>query len=46
MCIRDRMVDVYVSYLRRKLNATGESDPIITVRGVGYRMEKGHEASV
>jgi DNA-binding response OmpR family regulator len=33
------MVDVYVSYLRRKLNAPGERDPIATVRGVGYRLE-------
>jgi DNA-binding response OmpR family regulator len=30
-------VDVYVSYLRRKLKAAGTSDPIETVRGVGYR---------
>ncbi|WP_298819852.1 response regulator transcription factor [Chloroflexus sp.] len=34
-----QMVDVYISYLRRKLNAAGESDPIVTVRGVGYRLE-------
>ncbi len=33
------MVDVYVSYLRRKLKAAGAKDPIQTVRGVGYRME-------
>ncbi|WP_129632038.1 response regulator transcription factor [Candidatus Oscillochloris fontis] len=33
------LVDVYISYLRRKLNAPGESDPIMTVRGVGYRLE-------
>lgn len=32
-------VEVYISYLRRKLNAPGESDPIVTVRGVGYRLE-------
>lgn len=32
------MVDVYVSYLRRKLNAPGQPDPIQTVRGVGYRL--------
>lgn len=31
-------VDVYVSYLRRKLSAPGEADPIETVRGVGYRL--------
>ncbi|HET7767990.1 MAG TPA: response regulator transcription factor [Chloroflexota bacterium] len=32
------MVDVYVSYLRRKLRAAGTGDPIETVRGVGYRL--------
>jgi two-component system OmpR family response regulator len=32
-------VDVYVSYLRRKLNGKGERDPIVTVRGVGYRLD-------
>jgi len=31
-------VDVYVSYLRRKLSAKGEVDPIETVRGLGYRL--------
>jgi two-component system, OmpR family, response regulator len=36
------LVDVYVSYLRRKLNAPGEADPIVTVRGVGYRLERNH----
>lgn len=35
------MVDVYISYLRRKLNVPGESDPIQTVRGIGYRFEAG-----
>jgi two-component system, OmpR family, response regulator len=35
------LVDVYISYLRRKLNAPGEPDPIVTVRGVGYRLESG-----
>jgi DNA-binding response OmpR family regulator len=33
------LVDVYISYLRRKLNVPGERDPIVTVRGVGYRLE-------
>jgi two-component system response regulator MprA len=32
------VVEVYVSYLRRKLNAPGEPDHIKTVRGVGYRL--------
>jgi two-component system OmpR family response regulator len=35
------MVDVYVSYLRRKLNAGGQPDLIQTVRGVGYRLVPG-----
>jgi DNA-binding response OmpR family regulator len=33
------MVEVYISYLRRKLNAAGRPDPIQTVRGVGYRLD-------
>jgi two-component system OmpR family response regulator len=32
------LVDVYVSYLRSKLNAPGEPDLIQTVRGLGYRL--------
>ena len=32
------MVDVYISYLRRKLAAAGAPDLIETVRGVGYRL--------
>ena len=35
------LVDVYISYLRRKLNAPGEPDSIVTVRGVGYKLERG-----
>jgi two-component system OmpR family response regulator len=37
--VQPTMVDVYISYLRRKLNQPGRSDPIQTVRGVGYRLE-------
>jgi DNA-binding response OmpR family regulator len=37
--VQPQMVDVYISYLRRKLNAPGERDPVVTVRGVGYRLE-------
>jgi two-component system OmpR family response regulator len=37
--VQPQMVDVYIAYLRRKLNASGERDPIVTVRGVGYRLE-------
>lgn len=40
--VQPQMVDVYVSYLRRKLNAPGEPDPIMTVRGFGYRLEKAN----
>jgi DNA-binding response OmpR family regulator len=40
--VQPQMVDVYVSYLRRKLNGPGEADPIKTVRGVGYRLEAGN----
>ncbi|MEO8083039.1 MAG: response regulator transcription factor [Ardenticatenales bacterium] len=36
--VLETQVDVYVSYLRRKLSAPGEVDPIETVRGVGYRL--------
>jgi two-component system, OmpR family, response regulator len=36
------MVDVYISYLRRKLNVPGRADPIETVRGVGYRLDPDH----
>jgi DNA-binding response OmpR family regulator len=32
------MVDVYST--RRKLNRPGRPDPIQTVRGVGYRLER------
>jgi DNA-binding response OmpR family regulator len=37
--VQATMVDVYISYLRRKLNVPGYPDPIQTVRGVGYRLE-------
>ncbi len=37
--VQPTMVDVYVSYLRRKLNVPGRPDPIHTLRGVGYRLE-------
>ena len=36
--VQPTLVDVYVSYLRAKLNAGGEADPITTVRGIGYRL--------
>jgi DNA-binding response OmpR family regulator len=36
--VRPTMVDVYISYLRRKLAIPGFNDPIHTVRGVGYKL--------
>jgi len=39
--VQATLVDVYVSYLRRKLNVPGRPDPIQTLRGVGYRLEPG-----
>jgi DNA-binding response OmpR family regulator len=35
------IVEVYVSYLRRKLDGSIESSAIETVRGVGYRLRSG-----
>jgi DNA-binding response OmpR family regulator len=40
--VQASMVDVYISYLRRKLNLPGQADPIQTVRGIGYRLEAGN----
>jgi DNA-binding response OmpR family regulator len=40
--VQPSLVDVYVSYLRRKLSVRGRPDPIQTVRGVGYRLEIRH----
>jgi len=36
--VQPTMVDVYISYLRKKLNLPGLSDPIQTVHGLGYRL--------
>ena len=33
-----KVLEVYVGYLRRKLGDSGDSDPIETVRNVGYRL--------
>ena len=35
------VVDVYINYLRKKLSFKGQTPPIRTVRGVGYRLEAG-----
>ncbi len=32
------IVDVYIGYLRRKLNLPGSPAPISTIRSVGYRL--------
>jgi two-component system response regulator MprA len=34
-----KSLDVYIGYLRRKINDPGDPDPIRTVRGVGYSLE-------
>lgn len=33
------VVDQYITYLRRKLGTEGDAPEIVTVRGVGYRLE-------
>ena len=33
-----KVLEVYIGYLRRKLGATDDADPIETVRNVGYRL--------
>jgi DNA-binding response OmpR family regulator len=40
--VKEDLVDVYISYLRQKLNVPGMGDPIFTVRGVGYRLDLDH----
>jgi DNA-binding response OmpR family regulator len=37
--VKPELVDVYISYLRQKLNQPNLAEPIQTVRGVGYRLE-------
>ncbi|MBI9043512.1 MAG: response regulator transcription factor [Anaerolineaceae bacterium] len=37
--VKPEMVDVYISYLRKKLNLPLRADPIKTIRGVGYRLD-------
>lgn len=38
--VQPEMVDVYISYLRQKLNLVGKKNPIETVRGFGYRLDE------
>lgn len=40
--VQPSMVDVYISYLRRKLNQPGRPDPVVTVRGLGYKLDPDH----
>jgi two-component system OmpR family response regulator len=37
--VETTQVDVFIFYLRRKLRLFGKTDPIKTVRGVGYRLD-------
>ncbi len=37
--VQPTMVDVYISYLRSKLNQPNKADPIQTVRGFGYSLK-------
>lgn len=37
--VQPSLVDVYVSYLRHKLDLPGRRNPIQTVRGVGYKLD-------
>jgi two-component system OmpR family response regulator/two-component system response regulator MprA len=39
------LIDVYVNYVRRKLDAVGCASPIETVRGIGYRYGTCAQAS-
>jgi len=36
--VASNVLEVYISYLRRKLRRDGQADPIVTVRSVGYRL--------
>jgi DNA-binding response OmpR family regulator len=38
-----KVLEVYIGYLRRKLGVTKDSDPIETVRNVGYRLRVHHD---
>ena len=40
--VQPSMVDVYISYLRTKLNMPGFWDPIVTKRGFGYSLDPEH----
>jgi DNA-binding response OmpR family regulator len=40
--VQESLVDVYVAYLRKKLNANGGPELVQTVRGVGYSLKENH----
>lgn len=42
LTVRTDLVDVYISYLRQKINYSGQVDPIQTVRGIGYKLDTEH----
>ncbi len=39
--VETNVVDVYIAYLRRKVDAPGETKLIRTVRGAGYSLREG-----
>jgi DNA-binding response OmpR family regulator len=41
----DNVVEVYIGYLRRKIDVPFGTNTIETVRGVGYRLESGNLVS-
>ena len=41
----DNVVEVYVGYVRRKIDIPFGTNTIETIRGVGYRLESGAYAS-
>ncbi|MDT5313673.1 MAG: two-component system, OmpR family, response regulator [Mycobacterium sp.] len=42
---RDKVVEVYVGYVRRKIDIPFGTKTIETVRGVGYRLGSGSSAA-
>jgi len=41
--VQPKMVDIYISYLRRALNANEQPDLIQAVRGMGYKLTAEHD---
>ena len=39
--VEEGNLDNYIHFLRRRLSAVGSGARIVTVRGVGYRLEEG-----